>query len=152
MIFIYDGLEKVLYNGDVYIIVSKKYYAEYEDWLLELKHIESGCCIKRWLKWDKSEMIINEPKLGSINSNWLSDQLELYDNSSKSLPKEKEEGENEMKKEMGIQEMFENITAIRDALMNLKNGGIEIFFEEETMSFCKDELCVDLYHTWYETK
>jgi hypothetical protein len=152
MIFIYDGLEKVLYNGDVYIIVSKKYYAEYEDWLLELKHIESGCCIKRWLKWDKSEMIINEPKLGSINSNWLSDQLELYDNSSKSLPKEKEEGENEMKKEMSIQEMFENITAIRGALMNLKNGGIEIFFEEETMSFCKDELCVDLYHTWYETK
>lgn len=147
MIFIYDGLEKVLYNGDVYIIVSKKYYAEYEDWLLELKHIESGCCIKRWLKWDKSEMIINEPKLGSINSNWLSDQLELYDNSSKSLPKEKEEGENEMKKEMSIQEMFENITAIRGALMNLKNGGIEIFFEEETMSFCKDELCVDLYHT-----
>ena len=120
MIFIYDGLEKVLYNGDV--------------------------------KWDKSEMIINEPKLGSINSNWLSDQLELYDNSSKSLPKEKEEGENEMKKEMSIQEMFENITAIRGALMNLKNGGIEIFFEEETMSFCKDELCVDLYHTWYETK
>lgn len=152
MIFIYDGLEKVLYNGDVYIIVSKKYYAEYEDWLLELKHIESGCCIERWLKWDKSEMIINEPKLGSINSNWLSDQLELYDNSSKSLPKEKEEGENEMKKEMSIQEMFENITAIRGALMNLKNGGIEIFFEEETMSFCKDELCVDLYHTWYETK
>lgn len=152
MIFIYDGLEKVLYNGDVYIIVSKKYYAEYEDWLLELKHIESGCCIKRWLKWDKSEMIINEPKLGSINSNWLSDQLELYDNSSKSLPKEKEEGENEMKKEMSIQEMFENITAIRGALMNLKNGGIEIFFEEETMSFCKDELCVDLYHIWYETK
>ncbi len=152
MIFIYDGLEKVLYNGDVYIIVSKKYYAEYEDWLLELKHIESGCCIKRWLKWDKSEIIINEPKLGSINSNWLSDQLELYDNSSKSLPKEKEEGENEMKKEMSIQEMFENITAIRGALMNLRNGGIEIFFEEETMSFCKDELCVDLYHTWYETK
>lgn len=152
MEFIYDGLEKVLYNGNVYVIVSKKYYAEYEDWLLELKHIESGCCIKRWLKWDKSEMIINEPKLGSININWLSDQLESYDNSSKSLPKEKEEGKNEVKKEMSIQEMFENITAIRGALMNLKNGGIEIFFEEETMSFCKDELCVDLYHTWYETK
>ena len=97
-------------------------------------------------------MITNESKLGSININWLSDQLELYGNSSESLSKEKEEGENEMKKEMGIQEMFENITAIRGALMNLKNGGIEIFFEEETMSFCKDELCIDLYHTWYETK
>lgn len=152
MEFIYDGLEKVLYNGNVYVLVSKNYYAEYEDWLLELKHIESGCCIKRWLNWDECEMITNEPKLGSININWLSDQLELYGNSSESLPKEKEEGENEMKKEMGVQEMFENITTIRDALMNLKNGGIEIFFEEETMSFCKDELCVDLYHTWYETK
>ena len=152
MDFIYDGLEKVLYNGNVYVLVNKKYYAEYEDWLLELKHIEGGGCIKRWLKWDECEMITDEPKLGSININWLSDQLELCGNSSKSLLKEKEEGENEMKKEMGIQEMFENITAIRDALMNLKNGGIEIFFEEESMSFCKDELCVDLYHTWYETK
>ena len=152
MEFIYDGLEKVLYNGNVYVLVNKKYYAEYEDWLLELKHIEGGGCIKRWLKWDECEMITDEPKLGSININWLSDQLELCGNSSKSLLKEKEEGENEMKKEMGIQEMFENITAIRDALMNLKNGGIEIFFEGETMSFCKDELCVDLYYTWYETK
>ena len=152
MEFIYDGLEKVLYNGNVYVLVNKKYYAEYEDWLLELKHIEGGGCIKRWLKWDECEMITDEPKLGSININWLSDQLELCGNSSKSLLKEKEEGENEMKKEMGIQEMLENITAIRDALMNLKNGGIEIFFEEESMSFCKDELCVDLYHTWYETK
>lgn len=39
MEFIYDGLEKVLYNGNVYVLVSKKYYAEYEDWLLELKQI-----------------------------------------------------------------------------------------------------------------
>ena len=152
MEFIYDGLEKVLYNGNVYVLVSKKYYAEYEDWLLELKHNESEYCIKRWLKRDESDMITNEPKLRSININWLSDQLESYGNSSESLSKEKEEGENKMKKEMSIQEMFENITAIRDALMNLKNGGIEIFFEEESMSFCKDELCVDLYHTWYETK
>ena len=151
MKFVNDGLEKVLYGGNVYVLVNKKYYAEYEDWLLELKHIEGGGCIKRWLKWDECEMITNEPKLGSININWLSDQLISYGNSSENLFKE-EEGENEMKKEMGIQEMFENITAIRDALMNLKNGGIEIFFEEETMSFCKDELCVDLYHTWYETK
>lgn len=151
MKFVNDGLGKVLYNGNVYVLVNKKYYAEYEDWLLELKHIESGCCIKRWLNWDECEMITNEPKLGSININWLSDQLESYGNLSENLFKE-EEGENEMKKEMGIQEMFENITAIRDALTNLKNGGIEIFFEGETMSFCKDELCVDLYYTWYETK
>ena len=145
MEFVHDGLEKVLYNGNVYVLVSKKYYAEYEDWLLELKHIEGGGCIKRWLKWDECEMITNEPKLGSININWLSDQLKSYGNLSENLFKE-EEGE------MGIQEMFENIVAIRDALMNLKNGGIEIFFEEESVSFCKDELCVDLYHTWYETK
>ena len=151
MKFVNDGLEKVLYNGNVYVLVNKKYYAEYEDWLLELKHIEGGCCIKRWLKWDECEMITNESKLGSININWLSDQLKSYGNLSENLFKE-EEGENEMKKEMGIQEMFENIVAIRDALMNLKNGGIEIFFEEESVSFCKDELCVDLYHTWYETK
>lgn len=151
MKFVNDGLEKVLYNGNVYVLVNKKYYAEYEDWLLELKHIEGGGCIKRWLKWDECEMITNEPKLGSININWLSDQLKSYGNLSENLFKE-EEGENEMKKEMGIQEMFENIVAIRDALMNLKNGGIEIFFEEESVSFCKDELCVDLYHTWYETK
>lgn len=152
MEFVHDGLEKVSYNGNVYVLVSKKYYSAYEDWLLELKHIESGCCIKRWLKWDECEIITNEPKLESININWLSDQLESYGNSSESLHKEKEEGENEVKKEMSIQEMFENITAIRDALMNLKNGGIEIFLEEESMSFCKDELCVDLYYTWYETK
>ena len=151
MEFVHDGLEKVLYNGNVYVLVNKKYYAEYEDWLLELKHIESGCCIKRWLNWDECEMITNEQKLGNININWLSDQLKSYGNLSENLFKE-EEGENEMKKEMDIQEMFENITAIRDALMNLKNGGIEIFFEGETMSFCKDELCVDLYYTWYETK
>ena len=151
MKFVNDGLEKVLYGGNVYVLVNKKYYAEYEDWLLELKHIEGGGCIKRWLKWDECEMITNEPKLGSINIDWLSDQLKSYGNLSENLFKE-EEGENEMKKEMGIQEMFENIVAIRDALMNLKNGGIEIFFEEENVSFCKDELCVDLYHTWYETK
>lgn len=150
MEFVHDGLEKVLYNGNVYVLVSKKYYSAYEDWLLELKHIESGCCIKRWLKWDECEIITNEPKLESININWLSDQLISYGNSSENLFKE--EGENEMKKEMGIQEMFENIVAIRDALINLKNGGIEIFFEEESVSFCKDELCVDLYHTWYEAK
>lgn len=151
MKFVNDGLVKVLYNGNVYVLVNKEYYAEYEDWLLELKHIEGGCCIKRWLKWDECEMITNETKLGSININWLSDQLKSYGNLSENLFKE-EEGENEMKKEMGIQEMFENITAIRDALMNLKNGGIEIFLEEESVSFCKDELCVDLYYTWYETK
>ena len=40
MEFVYNGLEKVLYNGNVYVLVSKNYYAEYEDWLLELKHIE----------------------------------------------------------------------------------------------------------------
>ena len=151
MKFVNDGLEKVLYGGNVYVLVSKKYYAEYEDWLLELKHIEGGGCIKRWLKWDECEMITNEPKLGSININWLNDQLISYGNSFENLFKE-EEGENEMKNEMSVQEMFENIVVIRDALMNLKNGGIEIFFGEESVSFCKDELCVDLYHRWYEAE
>ena len=109
MKFVNDGLEKVLYNGNVYVLVNKKYYAEYEDWLLELKHIEGGGCIKRWLKWDECEMITNEQKLGSININWLSDQLISYGNLSENLFKE-EEGENEMKKEM--EEEKENQTMI----------------------------------------
>lgn len=31
MKFVNDGLGKVLYNGNVYVLVNKKYYAEYED-------------------------------------------------------------------------------------------------------------------------